>query len=312
MHRILNHKKEARTSASESVAESGSHQGLTDQSTGEHLAASEIGAIADALEETFSSIFSGSFASVDSADTDGESTGLGGFVATPAANVFGGSEDEPAGQKPLPDIEGISGDVASSLEGEPMNGGAMAAPEPPAPAHVTAIGGPTFGGGPTVDAANTALEQLELTSPVSPSDAGAELEPVLDSPTVDPDNLDDVAAVRNTFEVSGVFVPDTAAAPAPPPEPSVPQEPKPEAAPVLTHHDEPENERNTSFAEAAAQAAAAKAEGEAAFDDMLASTSLPATSNVPATPDMGMPVPVPKPKGLLGKLIAWLKGLFGG
>lgn len=303
MQRILNHKKETRTASNEAVADSGSHQVLTDQTTGEHIAASEIGAIADALEETFSSIFSGSVA--NSGSPQGEAVGLGGFVATPAANVFGEGDEEADERKPLPDTEQedqaeTEADTGTS-RGEDLEGPAIS----PAPADDTAIGTEAFAEGPTADGVNNALDQPEISTPEPPNATAAEgLDEV---PAVAPpaplEDEEDQTEEENPYEVSGVFVPDRAAAQ------TAPVEPEPESALVLTHDPEPVHGR--SFADAAAQAAAANAEGEAAFDDMLASTALSVTGNMVAVPDVGMPAPVPKPKGLIGKLVAWLKGLFG-
>lgn len=296
MHRILNHKKETRTSANASVEDTGSHQGLTDQTTGEHLAASEIGAIADALEETFSSIFSGSFTSVGGVESEaGDTSGLGGFVSTPVADVFKGSGEE------HPEDESVSAvnedDPSTDLEEEATSDASSATPVPAADA--TAIGMPSFSEGPTVDAVNSALERLEVAAPETPEPKLAVTEPeaAAESDGIEPADVPAVAKDE----------PDTAATDA-----VTDEAPEPETAPVVASADEREPARTTSFADAAAKAAAAKAEGEAAFDDLLASTTLSAQPDLPSMPDAGLPVLAPKPKGLFGKLIAWLKGLFGG
>ena len=64
--------------------------------------------------------------------------------------------------------------------------------------------------------------------------------------------------------------------------------------------------------EAAARGADSAKEGEAALDDLLATD----TTSQPAVAEVAVPAPLPvpsdKPTGAFAKLLAWLKGLFGG
>lgn len=67
------------------------------------------------------------------------------------------------------------------------------------------------------------------------------------------------------------------------------------------------------FAASVESAAASSQEGEAALDDLLADAPTEAPLPAPMTGAMTAVAPSePAPKGFFGKLVAWLKGLFGG
>ena len=322
IRQILDHKKKSRTSASESVVKGATVSALTDQATGENLAASEIGAVADELEQTFDSIFSGSFLSADSA-----SEGEFGDTGAPTPSEELATEDE--------DAEDDTGATA---------------------------GTGYFGGDPTMELDDDALQAAAAADavdqagpdkePIEPNDF--ELPGVMDTdshetqPGEEPAELGDPAPTLDEAELqtgpektdaedgpadeTDASEPAEEVAPEPDeaPEPRLPQSPPNELQPenrvssfidevtggsasssgetLLTHEETEDSPMVTSLADAAAKAAASAAEREAALDDMRASASMSSPS-VASSPELLLPVRT-RPKGRLERFFTWLKELF--
>ena len=307
VRQILDHKKKARTSETEEVIDAGM-SGLTDQATGENLAASEIGAIADELEQTFDSIFSGSFLSVDSASQSG-------FGDEPAAEAEAKveSEEEAASDatadEPAPEVTSPNDEPTVELGDDALDAAAAA------------------------DAAARTAEEGE--EPPNEFEVSGVMDDSADIETAGEPEADDEAdaPVEASADEDQAEQPPAEAAPseapAAAPEPRLPQGPPQELQPenrvssfieevtgtsaepegvVLTHDDVSDGPKVTSLADAAAKAKAAAEEGEAAFDDMLANASM-SLPTAGSTPELQLPVRA-RPKGIFERFFAWLKGLF--
>lgn len=293
VQQILEHKKESRTSASVAVVDHHEEGPAT-----EELANEDIGAIAEALDETFDSIFAtGAFGAFH----EGESTAPGG---SPSAAL-----DEEA------DIDtiGFPGKVV----------------DPPASDASLPDGGTAVRRPPTVAAVNELLARLGLTEPRSATphgvaDHGAEPDP----PSISLPDAGSAPAARDDDDAdagesdygalgadeAGAGPGESHAAPeaaetsdiddgfdgAGPGELSTTAEQSGDT-PTLTHGD---SRHSDEFHAAADRARLEAEEGEAALADAVAEVARSVTD---------VPVPVkPAPQGLFARFFAWLGRLFGG
>ena len=295
VRQILDHKRKARTSTSEVVVEDSAVSGLTDQAANANLGASEIGAIADELEQTFDSIFSESVLGVNNASPDetadmGVLSGQDDMEPTLEDSDASEHSDEADGARvndPTADLE--SEGVLEDDEPDAADGGA---PEEAAEEPLNEFEVPGTMEDPPVESdASSETESSEHADRASSdpeTEAAGPAEPR--PPQVAPHELQPENRVSNFIkEVTGGFVHEGS----------------------LLTHEEPEIEspRVTSLADATAKAKAAAAEGEAALDDMLASATMSAP--VPgSTPSPKLPIRA-RPKSLIERVMAWFKALFG-
>ena len=300
--RIINHKKKNRTSAAEHVVEASSHSGLTDQATGENLAASELGAIADELEETFDSIFSGSYLNVG----DASESGFGESDTPDADAFFAGADSAPVDDGQFDVERADDGESAA----EPADTAESEADGPPQPDDepLADHAAPTEDGAPAEAAA---ADDSEIASEED-GDNATESEASNQAPATDGADDDSSTPLQGEDDQR-------------PPQ-TAPEELQPEnrvssfidevtggqsddddeQGAVLTH--EEAQPQVTSLADAAAKAAAAAAEGEEAFDAMLANATM---STPAAEPRSALNLPVrARKKSLIDRFIDWLKGLF--
>ncbi|MCB9507114.1 MAG: hypothetical protein H6698_03380 [Myxococcales bacterium] len=296
---ILARKKEVRHTSSEAAVEE--PEPLPTPAAGP--GAPELGAIAAAIDETFDSIFTGSFTSVG-ADT--------------AAGFFGPGDSEPGPDAELaatapatPDELATTAPAAKpQFVAEPAPGfDPLAAPLPP-PRSAASTSNRTAGRSSTVDAVNEALERLGIArGPNEPPHPDAlssrPISPVRDreeaaAPSWAPGVIDD----RTEDGVASLLAPAADAAP------EVPDEagPAPPADDVDTDVDEHED-------------SPAPVDDPRAPQPGWGAPSAPPATAAPPAPAGATPSPGPAtslepataaPQGLIAKLIAWFKRLFGG
>ena len=275
VRRILDYKKKIRTSPAEQLVQGDPQPGLTDQATGENLAASELGAIADELEETFDSIFSGSFLNADSASQ----SGFGEQDSSDAAVFFGGdsASDTASASDETPSADAAEEEAAEGPADEP---GTHAGDGPVLDVEVEGF----IDEAPDVDeVVGSTPDEVVSDEAAGPTAEESESRPPQTPPVeLQPEN-----------RVSSFIDEVTGAASS-------------ESAPVLTHEDDAP--KVTSLADAAAKAAASAAAADEAFDVMMANATMSTTAAEPKSP---LNLPVRARRNIIDRFIDWLKDLFG-
>lgn len=335
VQQVLEHKKESRTSANLAV--------VVDEKPEEEeeIGQEEIGAIAEALDETFDSIFggggSGAFGAADGTD----STGSAGIYADGDASAAAPTNEAPA--EPLP----AAGPAPSSGPGrrpptvtavnEVLSrlgiGGTPSATAQPKPAPVAtdetvddaahdpaAEDAPPAGLGaePSAtlgDASTPEDRDASGFGDLVQGDDAADTGDTIDDEEGrfdDPEGADDADDDDSLPALdTDAFGEDTVEEPPSPTErvrdfisdvaAETVGDSEERESGAVLTHDEPS--RSDAFRAAAADARAKAEEGEAALDGLVDQIEHSSPS---------VPVPVQKPKGLVARFIAWLKSLFGG